>query len=71
MKSKEVKDEIKLLMANDYDIKEETTEYVLMEKKTDTVGGHVLIFLFTVWFTFGIGNLVYWLLAKKTKKIMK
>jgi hypothetical protein len=69
--SKEVRDEIKIYQANDYDIKEETPEYVIMEKRTATFGGHILVFLFTFWWTWGIGNLLYWLFAKKTKKIIK
>ena len=68
---KETRGEIKIYQANDYDIKEETPEYVIMEKKTATFGGHVLVFILTFWFTLGIGNLIYQLCAKKKKKIIK
>jgi len=69
--SKEVKDEVKMYQANDYEVKEETPTYVLMEKKTDTLGGHIIVFFLTFWWTIGIGNLIYWYFSKKTKKIMK
>ena len=71
IKSKEVKDEIKLYLANDWDIAEETPEYVVMKKNMASVTGHVLVALFTVWWTFGLGNVVYWLASNKKKKIMK
>jgi hypothetical protein len=69
--NKEVMDEVKLYQANDYDIKEETPTYVLMQRNNATLGMHVLVFILTFWFTLGIGNIVYHLLAKKTKKVMK
>jgi hypothetical protein len=71
MKSNEVRQEIKMYQANDFEVEEETSEYVLMKKHTGTLGGHLLVFLLTVWWTLGIGNLVYYLLSNKTKKIMK
>ena len=69
--NKEIRDEVKLYQANDYEVKEETTAYILMEKKNDSLGGHVVVAILTFWWTLGLGNLAYWLLAKKTKKIMK
>ena len=69
--TKETKEEVKLYQANDYEIKEETTEYVLMEKRASTLGGHIVVFLLTFWWTLGIGNLLYWLFVKKEKKVMK
>lgn len=68
--SKDVKDEVKLYVANDYEIKDETTEYVLMQKKTSSLLGHIVI-LFFFWWTLGLANLAYWALAKKNKKVMK
>ena len=70
-KNKEVLDTIKLYQANDYEIKEETETYVLMEKRTSTLLGHILVFIFFGWWTLGIANLIYWALAKKHKKVMK
>ena len=69
--NKEQRDEVKMYLSNDYEIDSETTEYILMTKKTATAGGHIVVFLLTVWFTLGIGNLIYWFLANKKHKIMK
>lgn len=63
--------EVKLYQSNDWELKEETPEYFLLKKNTATVAGHVLVFLFTWWFTFGLGNLFYWAINNKTKKIIK
>ena len=70
-RSKDVVAEIKLLQANDYDMVDETPEYVVMQKKTATLGGHVLVLLLTGWWTFGIGNLIYHIFANKKRKIIK
>jgi len=32
---------------------------VLIKRKYGTLGGHVLVGLLTIWWTFGIGNVVY------------
>ncbi len=69
--SKEVGQEIKLYQSQDYEISEETTTYFLMKKNTANFGGHVLVFLLTFWFTFGIGNLIYHFVAVKKRKVMK
>ncbi|MFA6150998.1 MAG: hypothetical protein WC716_06750 [Chitinophagaceae bacterium] len=61
----------KMYMANDWELKEETPEYFLLTRNEASKGTHLLIFLFTFWFTIGIGNLIYHLLSKKKKKIMK
>ena len=40
---------------------------VMVRKKTwGTAGGHVLCALLTVWFTFGIGNVIYALIVHNT-----
>lgn len=67
----EAKKEVKMWLANDWELGEETPEFFLMKKNASTMGGHLLVFLLTVWFTFGIGNLVYYLLSNKKKKILK
>jgi len=69
--SKEVQDKISTYQASDFDIKDETPAYILMEKKTSTLLGHILIFVFFGWWTFGIANLIYWAVAKKKRKIIK
>ena len=70
-KSKDTMNEIKMWQGNDFEVKNETSEYVIMQKNTSTFGGHFLVFLFTFWFTFGIGNLIYHLCSYKQHKIMK
>ena len=69
--SQEVLNEIKLYQSQDYDITDETPEYFKLKRNRATFIGHVLVFLFTVWWTFGIGNLIYWISKSQTKKIMK
>jgi len=67
----EAKRDMKMWLANDWVLNEETPEYFLMKKNTSTGAGHFWIFVFTFWWTFGIGNLVYYFLCNKTKKIVK
>lgn len=66
----EAKREVKMYIANGWDIKEETPEYFLLKRNEATLGGHVLVFLLTFWFTLGLGNVVYWLVNSKKKKIL-
>lgn len=66
----EAKKEVKMYIANGWDIKEETPEFFLLKRNEATLGGHVLVFLLTFWFTFGLGNLIYWLVSIKKKKIL-
>jgi len=68
---KEALDQVKMYQSNDWELKEETPEYFLLKKNTATFTGHLLVFIFTWWFTLGLGNLVYWLANNKTKKIVK
>ena len=69
--SKEVQQEIKMYQANDYEIGEETTAYIEMTKKNpQSVGMHILLLFFTA----GIGNVVYAIykiMTPKKKKVMK
>lgn len=67
----EAKKDLKMWLANEWELVEETPEFFLLKKNTATTSGHVWIFLLTVWFTLGLGNLLYWYLNKKTKKIIK
>jgi hypothetical protein len=68
---KEALNQVKMYQANDWELSEETPEYFLLKKNTATVVGHILVFIFTWWFTLGIGNLIYWAISNKTKKIIK
>jgi len=69
--SKEVKNEVKMYIANGWDIKEDTPEFVLLRRNSATMLGHVFIFVFFGWWTFLLANLVYQLAQKETKKILK
>lgn len=67
----EAKRDMKMWLANDYELVEETPEFFLMKKNTATWGGHFWVFLLTFWFTFGIGNVIYYFASNKKKKIIK
>jgi len=67
--NKEVKEEVKMWQGNEFDIKEDTPTHVLMEKNAGLIG-HVVVFLLTFW-TFGIGNLIWYVIGKKQHKVMK
>lgn len=71
MKRDEALQQVKMYMSNDWELVEETPEFFLMKKNTATGGGHVLVFVLTFWFTLGLGNLAYWALSNKNKKIIK
>jgi len=67
----EAKSEVKMWLANDWDIKEETPEFFLMTKNTATATGHILVFIFLGWWTLGLFNLIYHFASKSKKKIIK
>lgn len=43
---------------------------VLKKSSWGTLSGHILVALFTVWWTLGIGNLVYALIVHKEDEVM-
>ena len=67
----EAKNEVKMWLANDWELKEETPEFFLLSKNTATVGGHILVLIFLGWWTLLLANLVYHLVSNKKKKIIK
>lgn len=67
----EAKRDMKMWLANDWELAEETPEFFLLKKNTQTFWGHFWVFLFTAWFTFGLGNLAYYFLSIKRKKVIK
>ena len=67
--SKEVKDEVKLYISQGYEIKEETNEYVLMQKNT-TIGMHIILGLLFWWLCF-IPNIIYYFAYTKKSTISK
>lgn len=62
--------EVKMYQSNGWDIKEETPEYFLLKRNTQSFGVHILLVVFC-WWTFGIANFLYWLAKNETKKIVK
>ena len=67
----EAKRDMKMWLANDWNLKEETPEYFLMTKNKATGWGHFWVFVLTFWWTFGVGNLIYHFASNKKKKIIK
>ncbi|HVM29522.1 MAG TPA: hypothetical protein VM305_01945 [Candidatus Limnocylindrales bacterium] len=54
-------------MTTGYEVIREGEGTVLMRKSTwGTTGMHIVVALFTVWWTLGIGNLIYALIAHYT-----
>jgi len=67
----EAKKEVKMWLANDWNLSEETPEFFLLKKNTQTAGGHLLVFLLLGWWTLGVANIAYYLICKSKKKIIK
>jgi hypothetical protein len=67
----EAKRDMKMYLANDWQLKEETPEYFLLKRNEGSTTAHILIFLFFGWWSFGIANFLYYLAKRKTKKIVK
>lgn len=59
-------------MTQGFEILEQGQTTAMVRRKTwGTAGGHTLWALLTAWFTFGLGNLVYALVAHQTaEKVM-
>lgn len=54
-----------------YSIQSEGEQTMVLKKESwGTMGGHVAVALLTVWWTIGIGNLVYALVAHKADEVM-
>jgi hypothetical protein len=54
-------------MTTGYEVLREGEETVLMRKNTwGSVGGHIVVAVLTVWWTIGIGNLIYALIVHYT-----
>lgn len=63
--------DVKMYIANDWELVEETPEYFLLKRNTQGFGMHMLIAFLTIWWTFGVANVLYWYLSRQTKKILK
>lgn len=67
----EAKRDMKMYLANDWQLKEETPEYFLLKRNEGSTTAHILIFIFFGWWSFGVANFLYYLAKRKTKKIVK
>jgi len=63
--------DVKLYLANDWKLNEETPEYFLLSRNSSSTTGHILIFIFFGWWSLGIINLLYYFIKKEKKKIVK
>lgn len=70
MNREQTMQDVKMYMANDWNLVEETPEYFLLKRNEAKTSVHLLLFLFT-WWTCGITNVLYQFAKNKTKKIMK
>lgn len=68
---KQAMNDAKMYMANDWDLAEETPEYILLKRNEATGLGHLVVFCIFGFWTFGIANLIYHLMKNKKKKIVK
>ena len=62
--------DMKMYMANDWQLKEETPEYFLLKRNTASTLIHILLALFFWWLIF-IPNIIYHFAKIETKKIIK
>jgi hypothetical protein len=63
--------DVKMYVANDWKLKEETPELFLLTRNSASTTGHILIFILFGWWSFGVSNLIYYLIKNETKKILK
>ena len=59
--------DVKMYIANDWELAEETPEYFLLTRRKQSL----LIHLILLGVTLGVGNIIYYFMSKKTKKILK
>jgi len=62
--------DVKMYMANDWELVEETPEFFLLRRNRMTLLKHVIVFVF-FWWSFGFVNLIAHLLGRQKKKIVK
>jgi len=75
LEKKQARDEaykdVKMFIANDWKLKEETPEFFLLTRNQATGSGHVMVALLTLWWTLGLGNVAYYFFKNGKKKILK
>ena len=62
--------DMKMYLANDWQLKEETPEYFLLKKNTASTGIHIVLAIIFWWLAF-IPNVIYHYSKKEKKKILK
>ncbi len=62
--------DVKMYLANDWQLQEETPEYFLLTRNAASTGVHILLALF-FWWSFFIPNIIYHYTKKQKKKILK
>lgn len=67
---KEAYQDVKMYIANDWDLKEETPEYFLLKRNTQSTFVHIVL-LCLFWWTFGLVNVAYYFMKNEKKKILK
>lgn len=71
LEKKQARDEaykdVKMFIANDWKLKEETPEYFLLTRNQASMVVHVILFCFTI----GVGNVIYYFMKNEKKKILK
>ena len=69
-KREEAIKDMKMYLANDWQLKEETPEYFLLTRNTASTGIHILLSIL-FWFIAFIPNIIYHYVKKEKKKILK
>ena len=67
---KEAIQDMKMYLANDWNLKEETPEYFLLTRNNASTTVHILLALCFCWMAF-IPNIIYHFAKKEKKKIVK
>jgi len=62
--------DMKMYLANDWQLKEETPEFFLLKRNTASTGLHIALALFFWWLVF-IPNIIYHYSKNEKKKILK
>ncbi len=63
--------EMKMYLADGYTLAEETEYSFLMKKNVASFRGHFWVCFFTVWFSYGLVNLMYHFISYRKVQILK
>lgn len=59
--------DVKMYMAHGWNVQEETPQAFIITRRKSNIAVHLLLFIFT----WGVGNIIYYLLGKEKKVIIK